>query len=82
MDAQNDFCTGGVLAVPNNEIIFPVIEKLRESPIKEMWKTVIFSRDWHPADHCSFYVNHEGAEAYSTVVLESGDLQILWPVHC
>merc|ERR1712113_91959 len=83
VDVQNDFCTGGSLCVPNNEEIFPVIDKLRESPYKEMWKTVVHTRDWHPANHCSFQANNPGSELFKPITLEdTGVEQVMWPVHC
>ena len=72
VDVQNDFCTGGSLCVPNNEEIFPVIEQLRGAPYKDVWKTVVFTRDWHPTDHCSFQANHPGTELFSTITLDTG----------
>ena len=51
VDVQNDFCTGGSLAVKDCEAIFPTIEKLRDSGF---FKLVVRTRDWHPEDHVSF----------------------------
>lgn len=48
VDVQNDFITGS-LAVPNAEDIIPIINKY----IKK-FKYVLFSKDMHPANHCSF----------------------------
>ncbi len=49
IDVQKDFCPGGALAVEDGDAIIPVINKM--SPL---FKHVIVSRDWHPANHCSF----------------------------
>jgi len=43
VDVQNDFCTGGMLAVPDGEKVVPVINKLLDR-----FKIVIASKDWHP----------------------------------
>jgi len=43
VDVQNDFCTGGTLAVPDGEKVVPVINK-----IMDRFKVVIASKDWHP----------------------------------
>lgn len=53
VDAQRDFMPGGSLAVPNGDAIIPPLNAYicafaaRQLP-------VFFTRDWHPADHCSF----------------------------
>jgi nicotinamidase/pyrazinamidase len=43
VDVQNDFCSGGTLAVPDGEKVVPVINKLMER-----FNIVIASKDWHP----------------------------------
>ncbi len=49
VDPQVDFCPGGRLAVPGGDAIFPAVNRAaRKMPL------VVASRDWHPADHCSF----------------------------
>ncbi len=47
---QRDFCTGGSLAVPRGDEVVPVLNRFLRLPrlIK------IATRDWHPANHCSF----------------------------
>ncbi len=53
VDVQNDFCPGGTLAVPDGDVVVPVInEWIGRAQAAGM--TVIASRDWHPPDHCSF----------------------------
>jgi nicotinamidase/pyrazinamidase len=50
VDVQRDFCPGGALAVPQgDEVILPINRLLALAD----WLTVA-TRDWHPADHCSF----------------------------
>jgi nicotinamidase/pyrazinamidase len=56
VDAQNDFMPGGSLPVADGDKIIPQINEL----IKGLGKTldlVIFTKDWHPAKHCSFKEN-------------------------
>ena len=50
VDVENDFINGS-LPVPNGEEVVPEINALidRERP-----KMVIYTKDWHPADHSSF----------------------------
>jgi nicotinamidase/pyrazinamidase len=50
VDVQRDFCPGGALAVPRGDEVIPVINRLLALTD---WLTVA-TRDWHPADHCSF----------------------------
>ena len=45
VDVQNDFCSGGTLAVPDGESVVPVINKLMDR-----FKIVIASKDWHPEE--------------------------------
>lgn len=53
VDVQRDFEPGGALAVPAGDEVVPVLAALiREFARRQL--TVIASRDWHPADHCSF----------------------------
>jgi nicotinamidase/pyrazinamidase len=45
------------------------------------FETVVFTQDWHPADHVSFAGNHDGAEPFGSIDLPYGS-QTLWPAHC
>ena len=76
VDIQNDFCTGGALAVPNGEAVVPLANRLM--PLADV---VVATQDWHPADHGSFAVNHPGALPFTMAEL-GGLPQILWPAHC
>lgn len=50
VDLQRDFCPGGALPVPGGDAVVPAVNRaLGLGP----WLTVA-TRDWHPADHCSF----------------------------
>jgi nicotinamidase/pyrazinamidase len=49
VDVQSDFLPGGALAVPNgHEVIHPLTK------IADQVGLVVATRDYHPADHCSF----------------------------
>lgn len=75
-DVQNDFCPGGLLAVPTaDEVIAPI------NRISSLFRTVVATQDWHPPQHRSFAVAHPGHAAYQTVDLSYGR-QVLWPDHC
>jgi nicotinamidase/pyrazinamidase len=76
IDVQNDFCSGGALAVPNAEEILPVVNRLvRES------QSVFFTQDWHPPGHVSFASSHPGRRPFSRMTLPYGE-QMMWPDHC
>lgn len=53
VDLQNDFCPGGALVVPRADEIFPVVRRLVDRASRASWP-IVATRDWHPADHCSF----------------------------
>jgi len=76
IDVQNDFCPGGALAVAEGDQIIPRINHLSQE-----FETVIYTQDWHPADHNSFANNHLGADPFSMVEMPYGP-QVLWPAHC
>ena len=76
IDVQNDFCTGGALAVTDGDAIIPQINALMAD-----FACVVLTQDWHPADHASFAANHPGAAPFSMIQMAYGP-QVLWPVHC
>lgn len=53
VDVQRDFLSGGKLAIPDGDVVVPVLNHyLRLAEQKAL--PLIGSRDWHPAKHCSF----------------------------
>ena len=64
VDVQNDFCPGGALAVDEGDRVAPVINQ-----VMPLFEHVVFTRDWHPADHCSFAAPPEFTDGS-------------WPAHC
>jgi nicotinamidase/pyrazinamidase len=64
VDIQKDFCPGGALGIKNGDDIIPLVNSLQGC-----FSTVVFSRDWHPADHCSFSAN-------------PAFIDKSWPTHC
>ena len=64
VDAQNDFAQGGALPVNDARLIVPAINDLTH-----FFEHVVFSRDWHPSDHCSFAVDPDFVDGS-------------WPPHC
>jgi nicotinamidase-related amidase len=76
IDFQNDFCSGGPLAVPDADAILPVVNGLAAE-----FERVIVTQDWHPPGHVSFVSSHPGRSAGDTITLPWGK-QLLWPDHC
>jgi nicotinamidase/pyrazinamidase len=76
VDIQNDFCTGGALAVPHGEDVVPVANRLMA-----LADLVVATQDWHPATHGSFAANHPGRKPFEMAEL-GGLPQVLWPAHC
>lgn len=76
IDVQKDFCANGALAVNNADAVVAPINKLMG-----VFDNIVFSQDWHPSDHKSFFTAHEGKNAFETTTMPYGD-QILWPPHC
>jgi len=52
IDMQNDFMPGGSLEIPGGDTIIPYINSIHDN-----YNTVVFTKDWHPKDHCSFNTN-------------------------
>ena len=75
VDVQNDFCTGGALAVPCGEEVVPPINAL-----KGRFPLTLATQDWHPRGHVSFASTHGKNPGES--VETSGGSQMLWPDHC
>lgn len=76
VDVQNDFLPGGALAVPQGDVIIPVINN-----IQQHFKLIVATRDWHPANHGSFASNHDNRQVGEVIRLH-GQEQVLWPDHC
>ena len=53
VDVQRDFLPGGSLAVPGGDEVVPVLNRYL-ALARRTGLPVFASRDWHPADHCSF----------------------------
>ncbi len=53
VDVQNDFCPGGALAVRDGHAVIKPLNRCA-ALFAHAGALVIATRDWHPADHCSF----------------------------
>lgn len=76
IDVQNDFCSGGALAVPDGEAVVPSINRLAAK-----FAHVALTQDWHPPGHQSFASSHPGRRPFERLPLADGE-QTLWPDHC
>ncbi|MFD0975475.1 bifunctional nicotinamidase/pyrazinamidase [Salinimicrobium gaetbulicola] len=76
VDAQIDFMPGGALEVKGGDQIIPVINN-----ILSKFDLVVATQDWHPEDHKSFAINHQGKSEFEVIDL-NGLEQKLWPPHC
>ena len=76
IDVQNDFCSGGALAVADGDAVVPFINRLAER-----FGHVALTQDWHPAGHSSFATSHPGSAPFQTINMPYGQ-QTLWPDHC
>jgi len=75
VDIQNDFCPGGVLAVPDGDVIIPKVNALlAEYPFS------ILTQDWHPPMHCSF-ASSKSLPPFS-LDTSATPPSVLWPDHC
>lgn len=53
IDVQKDFCEGGVLPASNTlSLIEPLNKAVKWASVNNV--LLVFVRDWHPVDHCSF----------------------------
>jgi len=53
IDIQNDFLPGGALAVPGGNDVVPVMNAYIDL-FARRGLPIYATRDWHPANHCSF----------------------------
>jgi nicotinamidase/pyrazinamidase len=77
VDVQNDFTSGGALAVPSGDDIIPVINELRSRYYGNGFDVILLSQDWHPSNHVSFASQHRGYKMFSAINLtytSTGDL--------
>jgi nicotinamidase/pyrazinamidase len=83
VDVQGDFTTwkDGSLAVGGaDEAYVNKVEETTKTLDREGF-VIVGTQDWHPADHVSFFTNHEGKKAFEAIQID-GRTQVLWPPHC
>ncbi|MGH6952912.1 MAG: bifunctional nicotinamidase/pyrazinamidase [Alphaproteobacteria bacterium] len=76
VDVQNDFCSGGALAVAHGDRVVPVVNRLAHR-----FAHVVLTQDWHPRGHQSFASSHPGKRPFESIKVPYGE-QTLWPDHC
>ncbi|HJN51082.1 MAG: bifunctional nicotinamidase/pyrazinamidase [Pseudomonadales bacterium] len=76
VDIQNDFVSGGALAVPQGELVVPIANR-----IMGRFDRIVATQDWHPANHGSFASQYPEGQVGDFIDL-NGIQQILWPDHC
>ena len=83
VDLQGDFTTykSGSLAVNGTDEAFVEKVKAATKALSEKGYSIYATQDWHPADHVSFFSNHEGKKPFELIQIE-GRPQVLWPPHC
>lgn len=79
VDLQNDFFTGGSLAIPGSDVIIPVANEAIALCMR-YGIPVVACQDWHPRDHSSFAIN--ASQQVNTTGLLNDIPHIWWPVHC
>jgi len=86
VDVQRDFCAGGTLAASDTPSL---LEPLQDciGAARRMGAVIVFTQDWHPANHCSFkpnggpwpvhcVANTPGAELMPPLRAAAGDVMI------
>jgi len=83
VDVQGDFTKwkNGSLAVEGTDEAYIKAVEENTKKFKETGFPIFATQDWHPADHASFFTNHQGEKAFDVIKLHGKD-QVLWPPHC
>ena len=55
VDVQNDFCSGGALAIPRADNVVPFIN---ECTAKGLYDVIVATVDWHPAENTYTWPKH------------------------
>lgn len=82
-DIQADFTQAmqGSLAVEGADREYLDAAERETRRLKALGYPVYATQDWHPANHISFFSNHDNAKPYDVIEIE-GRHQVLWPPHC
>lgn len=82
VDVQYDFLPEGSLPVEGGDEIIDDINEII-AHFRGHNGLVVFTQDWHPAEHLSFASSHEGKSPGDLFSSEDGAIgPVLWPDHC
>lgn len=83
VDIQRDFTKfgNGSLAVDGTDEAYIKEVELATRKAKEAGLPIFATQDWHPANHVSFYTNHEGKKPFEKIMI-NGKEQVLWRPRC
>jgi nicotinamidase/pyrazinamidase len=86
VDVQRDFCEGGALAAADTLSLLEPLKKNIDAA-RRAGAAIVYTQDWHPAEHSSFRVNGgpwpihcvretAGAELMKPLRVEAGDIVV------
>ena len=86
VDVQRDFCEGGALAAADTLSLLEPLKKNIDAA-RRGGAAIVYTQDWHPAEHSSFRVNGgpwpihcvretAGAELMKPLRVEAGDIVV------
>jgi nicotinamidase/pyrazinamidase len=83
VDVQGDFTKwkNGSLAVEGTDEAYVKTVEENTKKLKDAGFPIYSTQDWHPANHVSFFTNHQVKKAFDVIKLHGKD-QVLWPPHC
>ena len=83
VDIQADFTQAmqGSLAVVGADQEYLDAIETQTRQLKALGYPIYATQDFHPANHISFFSNHDNATPYDLIEIE-GRQQVLWPPHC
>jgi nicotinamidase/pyrazinamidase len=83
VDVQGDFTKfdNGSLAVERTDAAYVKMVEETTKKLQAAGYPVYATQDWHPANHASFFTNHQGKKPFDVIKLHGKD-QVLWPPHC
>ena len=83
VDIQPDFTQAmqGSLAVEGADQAYIDKAETETRRLKALGYPIYATQDWHPANHISFFSNHDNANPYDLIEIDDRQ-QVLWPPHC
>jgi nicotinamidase/pyrazinamidase len=78
VDVQRDFCEGGALAAANTLSLLPPLHKFI-AEARQCGALIVFTQDWHPANHSSFKTN--GGPWPAHCVAGTPGAELMPPLH-